>query len=183
MSNLTVAQMLGARKRPQTSIPICLRLDVMAEIEELERQIQAGGGSSEDDVRIVASNDADAADRIEELESIAREYTIDLRIEALDRKVWAAKVAEFTEEDSDGDKVMDMQALIDHVLRMPGVVASPEMTAGELEDLISGLSDGQWERVMKSVFDLNRRTVTVGKSLTASLAMRPKKDKPAPDAQ
>lgn len=182
---LTIDQMLSGRKRPQASIPICLRLDVMSEIEELERAITTAQGTVGDDLRMVSPEGdiAELADQIRALEHEAEQYTIDLRVQALDRKEWAAKVAEFTEDDGEGNTKIDMGVVVEHVLAMPGVIISPEMSAGQLENLITGLSDGQWETVIKKVFELNRRTVSVGKSLTASLATRPKKETPGPVAQ
>jgi hypothetical protein len=177
--------MLAARKRPQTSIPICLRLDIMAEIEELERKINSAQGNAVDDMRMSGPGDdaAGYAERIRELEALGAQYTVDLRVEALDRKVWPAKVAQFTEDDGEGNSKLDLAALVVHVLSIPGVIVSPEMTAGQRDELIDGLTDGQWETVMKSVFDLNRRTVSVGKSLTASLVTRPKSEKRGPAEQ
>lgn len=182
---LSIDEILNGRKRAQTSLPICLRLDVMSEIEELERRIQASKGTAVDDLRM-AGGDADTvvlADRITELEEIARQYTIDLRIQALDKKEWAEKVAQFTTDDGDGGGTLDTGALTEHVLSLPGVIISPEMNADQRDRLIAGLSDGQWETVLKAVWDLNRRTVSVGKSLTASLVTRPPNSKPGQDAQ
>lgn len=183
MTTLPIDQILAGRKLPQTSIPLCLRLDVMSEIEELERQINAlRSGVEDDDPRLVGTEtDAAAlADRIRELEEVARQYTIDLRIQALEKKEWAAKVAQFTEEDDEGNAKLDMGAVVEHVLTLPGVIISPEMSGSQRDQMIAGLSDGQWETVLKKVFDLNRRTVSVGKSLTASLVTRPKNSTPAP---
>jgi len=182
---LTIDEILNGRKRPQKSIPICLRLDVMAEIEELERRINTARGNAVDDMRMVAGEDDTAAfaDRIRELEAEARQYTIDLRVQAVDRTEWSAAVAVRTETDDNGDQKLDMAGVVEDVLFMPGTVVSPEMTKDQLRNLIAGLSDGQWERVMKDVFDLNRRTVDVGKSLTASLVTQPRNEKPAPDAK
>lgn len=185
LPTLSIDEILNGRKRPQKSIPICMRLDIMAEIEELERAIQAAQGTAVDDLRMSGS-DEDAvtlADKITELEAIGRQYTIDLRIQALDKKEWAEKVALYTTEDDNGDDKLDMGALTEHVLALPGTIVSPEMTADQRSRFIAGLSDGQWETVMKGNFELNRRTVSVGKSLTASLVTRPKNSKPGPDEQ
>lgn len=186
LPELTIDQILSGRKRPQKSIPICLRLDVMAEIEELERQItDRQRGVTDDDPRLAAGEieTAELADRIRSLEAEARQYTINLRVQAMERTDWAAAVAVRTETDDEGNKQLDMSGVVEDVLFAEDVVISPEMTTKQLRRLIAGLSDGQWERVMKDVFNLNRRTVDVGKSLTASLVTQPKNEKPAPDAK
>jgi hypothetical protein len=179
---LSLDEILNGRKRAQKSIPICLRLDVMAEIEELERKITASKGNAVDDLRMVDDTDDVPAmiDRIRELEDTARQYTVDLRIAAIDKKEWSAKVGEHTTTDDDGNSKLDIAGLIEHVLSLPGTIVSPEMTADQRTTLIAGLSDGQWEKVMNDVFNLNRRTVDVGKSLTASLATQPKNEKRVP---
>lgn len=182
---LSLDEILNGRKRAQKSIPICLRLDVMAEIEELERSIQASQGNAVDDLRMVDdTGDVPATvDRIRELEAIAHQYTIDLRVEALERQQWSDEVGKYTETQDNGDTKLNIAGLVEHVLTLPGVVTAPAMSTDQIRGLIAGLSDGQWERVMNDVFNLNRRTVDVGKSLTASLAMQPKNEKPGPAAK
>lgn len=181
---LSLDEILNGRKRAQKSIPICLRLDVLAEIEELERSIQAEPDAAEDDLRIVdVSNKTQYAEKIRELEAIAHQYTVDLRVEALERQQWSDEVGTYTETQDNGDTKLNIAGLVEHVLTLPGVITAPVMSTDQIRNLIAGLSDGQWERVMNDVFNLNRRTVDVGKSLTASLAMQPKNEKPGPVAK
>lgn len=182
---LSLDEILNGRKLPQKSIPICMRLDIMADIEELERAIQAAQGNAVDDVRMTGTeSDVESlTEKIRELEAIGRQYTVDLRIQALDRKEWAAQVAEASTEDDDGNSKLNLSDLTANVLALPGVILAPEMTADQRDRFLAGLSDGQWETVMQGTFNLNRRTVTVGKSLTASLATPSKNAKPGPVAQ
>lgn len=179
---LSLDEILNGRKTAEKSIPIYMRLDVMADIEELERQITGLQGDT-DDGRLAGSGDdpADLADRIRELEAIGRQYTINLRVRALDKKLWKQKVDEFTEENEDGVAKLDLAALVTDIF--PDSLVSPEMGPSQRDSFLTGLSDGQWESVMQGVFDVNRRTVTVGKSLTASFVTRPKNKGRGPDAK
>lgn len=182
---LTLDEILNGRKRAQKSIPICMRLDVMAEIEELERQITAAQGTVLDDAdQRLAADGADIpgmVEKIRELEAIGRQYTIDVRIQALDKKRWNDKVAEHTIEDDEGNKKLDISALTFDIFA--DILVSPAMDTDQQNTFLTGLSDGQWEVVMNSVFELNRRVVSVGKSLTASLATQKKSEKRGPDGQ
>lgn len=181
---LSLDEILNGRKLAEKSIPICMRLDVMADIEELERQITQLQ-DDDDDVRMAAANGASAAelaDAIRELEAIGRQYTIDLRLKALERSEWKQKCDQFTEEDPDsGTQKLDLAALVLDIFAES--LVSPAMGATQRDDFLKGLSDGQWEQVMQGVFDLNRRTVTVGKSLTASFAIQPKNKERGPAGQ
>lgn len=181
---LSLDEILNGRKAAQGSVPICMRLDVMADIEELERQITRLSQDN-DDPRMAAGNEesaAELADRIRELEAEAQRYTIDLRLQAIDRDEWHQKVDQFTERDDDaGTAKMDLAALVTDIF--PKSLVSPEMSPGQRDDFLAKLSEAQWESVMQKIFDLNRRTVTVGKSLTASFVTRPKNAKQGPAGQ
>lgn len=182
---LSLDEILNGRKAAQKSVPICMRLDVLADIEEREREIKRLKSDNDDgDVRMVSSNEttaADLADQIRELEAEAQRYTIDLRLTAVDRKHWNAKVDEHTERNDDGESKLDLSGLAEDLF--PDSLVSPAMGAEQRTRFLAGLSEGQWESVLQAIWDLNRRTVTVGKSLTASFATRPKNEKRGPAEQ
>lgn len=182
---LSLDEILNGRKAAQKSVAVCLRLDVMADIEELERRIAQLKGADDGDARLAAANDddaADLADQIRVLEATALQYTVDLRLQAVDKAVWKQKVDEHTERDDDtGEAKLDLAGLVEDLF--PDSLVSPEMGADQRRSFLAGLSEGQWETVMQGIWDLNRRTVTVGKSLTASFATRPKSAKPGPAGQ
>lgn len=181
---LSLDEILNGRKAAQGSVPICMRLDVMADIEELERRILQLKQDT-DDPRMAAGNEESAvelADQIRALEDEAQRYTIDLRLQAIDRDEWHEKVDQFTVRDVEaGTAQLDLAALVTDIF--PKSLISPEMSPGQRDDFLAKLSEAQWESVMQKVFDLNRRTVTVGKSLTASFVTRPKSAKPEPAGQ
>lgn len=180
---LSLDEILNGRKPASKSVPICMRLDVMADIEELEREITRLGQDN-DDPRLAGANElsaAELADKIRELEAEAQKYTINLRLQAIDRLVWNQKVDEHTEELESGEKKLDLSALVVDIF--PDSLVSPEMSIKQTNDFLTKLSEGQWEQVMQATWDLNRRVTTVGKSLTASFATRPKNAKQEPAGQ
>jgi hypothetical protein len=180
---LGIDEMLAARKMPQRSIPVCMRADVLADIEELERQINSLR-SDNDDPRLAAGNTASAdelAHEIRDLEAEAAKYTVALRLQAVEREEWNRFVDTHTSENDDGTRKLDLSALTVDIF--PKMLVSPLMDADQQARFLRGLTEGQWEEVMQLVFELNRNKITVGKSLTASLAMQPKNAKPGPAAQ
>lgn len=181
---LSVSQILAARKLATKSLPVCMRGDVLADIQELERQINQLR-SDDDDPRMVGANTATAgelAEQIRDLEEEAERYTINLRLQAVERGDWNRQVDLHTDEDPDsGERKLDLAALCVDIF--PDTIIAPEMTAGEQTAFLTGLTEGQWEEIMQAIWDLNRKKITVGKSVTASLAMQPKNAKPGPDAQ
>jgi hypothetical protein len=181
---LSVDEILSARKLATKSIPVCMRGDVLAEIQELEREINQLR-SDDDDPRMVDSNQSSAAtlaDKIRELEAEAERYTINLRLQALERKEWNKQVDLHTDENlATGERKLDLAAMCVDIF--PDSLISPEMTTRQQDNFLTGLTEGQWEEVMQGLWDLNRDRISVGKSVTASLAMQPKSGKPGRDAQ
>lgn len=166
---LSIDQILSAARRPQESIPICMRADVLSEIGELERRIRVLT-ADDDDLRMISQhedNAADLADKIRELEAEADRYTINLRLQAVDRRRWNVAVDNHKTEDEDsGEEKLDLNALVEELFVES--LVSPEMTPAKQEQFLAALTEGQWEKVVQTVWVLNRTVTTVGKSVTAS---------------
>lgn len=181
----TMDDFLKARQLPQGSVSLCMRPDVLAEIAELERQIETLQNSDDaDDPRMAVRTTetaADLADRIRALEAEAAEYTMDLRITGVSRLRWNKAKDAATSKDDEGTEKLDLNGLMEGLFAES--LVSPEMTEGQRTDFLNGLTEGQWEKVIQTMWDLNRGGASVPKSMRASLALRTKSGKPEPDAQ
>ncbi len=186
MEDQDLDAIIDGAKTAQESVPLCLRADVLSEIGELERKIQTIT-ADDDDPRMAGANDESAAElaaRIRALEKVAEDNTINLRLQAVDKKLWKAKVDEHTEEIEDtGERKLDLNALVTDLLDNHETIVSPSFTPARLTKLLNALSDAQWETILQAVWRLNRTTTTVGKSVTASLVFLKRSEKPTPAGQ
>lgn len=181
-----IDSILDGAKTAQDSIPICFRADVLAEIAELEREIhRLRMDDDSSDPRMTDEREttqADLADRIRKLEEIARKATINLRLQAVDRRRWEKCVdAHKTLDEDTGEEKTDLTAIVEELL--PESIAAPEMTGAQREKFLSKLSEAQWGKVMQTMWDLNRTITTVGKSVTASQVFQKQNGKQGPVAQ
>lgn len=178
----TMDEYLKAAELPQQSVPICMRADVLGEIGELERRIKNLQDADEADLRLSAGDEApELAARIRELEAEAAEYTMDLRLTAVPRLEWNKARVKHTTENDDGSEKLNLNAMMEDLF--PQSVVSPEMTDGQRTDFLAGLTEGQWEAVIKAMWDINRGGASVPKSLRASMVRGQKSEKPEPDEQ
>lgn len=179
----TMEDFLKARQLPQGSVSLCMRPDVLAEIAELERQIETLQNEDDDPRMATRATEtaADLADRIRALEADAAEFTMDLRLTGVSRLRWNKAKDAATSKDDEGTEALNLDGLMEGLF--PESVISPEMTEGQRIEFLNGLTEGQWEKVIQTMWDLNRGGASVPKSMRASLALRPRSEKPEPDAQ
>lgn len=176
---LSIDQILSAAKLPQESVPICMRADVLSEIGELERRIRVLT-ADDDDIRMISQhedNAADLADRIRELEAEADRHTINLRLQGVDRRRWNVAIDNHKAEDEDsGEEKLDLNALVEELFAES--LVSPEMGPAEQERFLATVTEGQWEKIVQTIWVLNRTVTTVGKSVTASQVFMRRSAKP-----
>jgi hypothetical protein len=180
----TIDEFLEAADLAQGSVPIVMKASLLAEIEQLERRIEQIQNADVDDERLAGNPEGDAADladRIRALEAEANEWTLDLRLTAVPRKRWTTAVAKYTTQNDDGAEKLDLDGLMEDLF--PDSLTSPEMTEVQRTEFLTKRSEGQWEKIINKLWDLNRGGITVGKSERASMVRRTKSEKPGPDAQ
>lgn len=185
--------LLAAAKMPERAVPICLRGDLTAEFEELERQL-------DDAQRVVAASIEDAAtaggiaERMEELRREMLAHTYQFRLRAMPRPAWRAFIAEHpprkdpeTGEVDERDKYVGINSetfypalirasVVDPVLSDDGwrqllgddeTERARRRAAGEpVEDGV--LTDRQFDTLSSAAWGLNRRDIDVPFSLAAS---------------
>lgn len=171
MGTKTLNQMLAERKMPERIVKVCLRADVAADIEQREAEIRRLQEEAEGDARLAGDPRLDElGEQIADLEKVAAEYTIEVRVRALKHSKWkqlvnaSVKINPETgkEEDTDLDKLMETA--------IPLSIVEPEMSQAEMADLLEGLTDGQFGDFYRAVWELNRHGVAVPKSVLGSQA-------------
>lgn len=165
--------MLAGAKLPEREVPICLRGDLVAEFEAIERAL--------DELPKTDSLDSGAGDLLERQEAIKaemRENTYPVRLRAMPGPKWRALVAEHpARRGDDGEIVADDRHLTFNTDTMwePLIRASiidPELaTTGDWEEFDAGLTEHQYNELGLAALALNRGPVSIPFS-HAALRMR-----------
>jgi hypothetical protein len=167
-----IKEKLAAAKLPEKTVPICLRGDLQAEFEELERQLAEAEKRHTDSL---AGNGSRAiAEQIEALREQMIEHTVEFRLRARPRREFKAIVdAHPPRRAEDGgvddrDKWMGVNAdtFLDALVRVS--VVEPELDEDDWATLDAALTDRQFDQLYDAAWGLNRREVDVPFSRAAS---------------
>lgn len=165
----TLDEMLATAQRPTELVPVCLRADVLAEIQKRELMIREAE-TDETDSRLAGSGSgpspADLAQEIRELEQVAADNTYYFTLQAVDSDRWKAGIAAHTKDDGS----QDIDAALKSMLFES--IAAPAVTQASVTKMLGFLSDGQWAKLGNKLLELNRNVVDVPKSLTAYMTLR-----------
>lgn len=168
-------QMLAESKRPERSVEICLRGDLVASFEELERDLEAeerkalnslGGGE----------RTGELADQIEALRTEMAENSVIFRLRALSRPEFRAMVSAHpprrdptTNDPVDRDQFVGVNtdSFFDSLIR--ACVVEPEMDDEDWKLLLEDrLTDKQFDALSDAAWHLNRGDVDIPFSRAAS---------------
>lgn len=167
--------LLAAAKLPERSVQVCLRGDLRARFDDLERQLKEAReskrtrpsrmGQSSDAVEIVAEQDA--------LREEMAAAMVDVTVRALPRAKWHEIRTRHAPDDSsdEGDRALGVK--LDPFMGevMPLCIVDPQMDADDWTRLNEVLSAGDFDRLFSAVWDVNRSGVDIPKSRLASLVI------------
>lgn len=165
-----VHALIAGARLPERTVPICLRGNLVAQVEALDREL----AELDRPGRIVADSLAGdgrrpIAERIEALREEMRASTVNFLLRALPRRRWNALLAEHPpREGDDGDKAMGVNSETLFEALIAESVVSPELTPEEWTLLLDSLSSAQYDSLATAAWALNRRGVDVPFSPAAS---------------
>ena len=162
-----IRELLQQRTRPKMSVSICLRGDLTAEIYRLDEKL-VELGKENFDTRLTGNAEAKKiAQQIEQIRAEAKDFTIEVVLQALERKQWADLVAKHKPQ----DKGQDFAPSI-YNDAVPACIVEPEMDADTRDKFLEGLTQGQWDELAGAVHALNVGDGAVPFSRLASRALR-----------
>lgn len=179
-----VDALLAAARKPERTVAVCLRGDLQAEIDELERRITATVGDDR-----VADRGVAYADQIDALRDQMQAATLTLRLRGLGWRDWAAlEAAHPPRKDDDGEPVgqdgdvgFDVDGLV--AAAIPQSLIWPEMTPGQIDTMLDAITSAQYDEIAQTIFELNRHRVTVPFSVLASAARETSGENSKPPAR
>jgi hypothetical protein len=166
------AALLAEAKLPEHTLIVCLRGDLAAEHEALERAL--ADAEKQGATSLAGSGAGEIVDKIEALELQMREASYEFRLRALRRPVWRALCDEHPPRRSDdtGEIVptdligVNSDTFYDAIIR--ACLVDPELDDDQWARLNEALTDRQYDELARAAWDLNRRDVDVPFSRAAS---------------
>lgn len=172
-----IKTMLAAARLPERTVPICLRGDLVAAHEQLERQLADIARRPVDS--LAGSGAGEIADRIEALQDEMRAATVTFRLRALPKPRWRALLAEHPpRQDDDGKPVPEDAAVGVNLETFWDAIIRPCIVDPVIDDdtwsLMAGddgrLTDRQMGQLADAAWAVNRGEVNVPFSRAASQA-------------
>lgn len=179
-----IAALLGEKRRPEKTVPICLRGHLRPEWERLKAAFEAAPDDDHEAMMHERAAKRRLADQMATIEEEMRAGTVEFRIRALPRRrtpgmpadqvVWHELVERHPPRRDASGKVdprdaqagINMKSLLEELV--PASVVEPELTAEQWQQLDETLSSGQWEQLALTAFSLNRTEVDIPFSFAAS---------------
>lgn len=158
---------IAAAKLPERSVDLCLRGDLVAQLQELQRELV--DAQREDEGSFDGGAALPVAQQIQALREEMLEYSVVFKLHALPRRKWTAMVAAHPpREDNEPDRVMGLNQETFFDALVKACVVDPVLDAADWADLDDRLSDGQWQALVNAAWAVNARDVDVPFSRAAS---------------
>ncbi|MBG0828558.1 hypothetical protein HS041_12340 [Planomonospora sp. ID67723] len=168
-----ISDILGQIQRPEKTVPICLRGDLQAEFEELERALKAARDRpSEGTLAGGGAEAAAVAQQIMDLQEQMREHTTVFRFRGLSSKGYSDLVAQHPPTDEDKEKNQDTNWATFTPALVAACAVSPTMTVEDAGQLADALTQAQWDALAMAAFSVNKRDIDIPFSFAASAVLQ-----------
>lgn len=166
-------ELLAAAKLPERSVEICLRGDLVADINDLERELAEVLQREATDKRMTGpKRSKELADAIEAKRAEMSEAMLPLRLRALKVATWRELVRKYPPAKGDDTGLgVDIPAFMGEAI--PASVVSPDdMDEDDWETFNENVPPSEVTRLMNLVWELNTQGVDIPKSRLVSVANR-----------
>jgi hypothetical protein len=174
-----IKALLAQAKLPQRSVPICLRGDLHAEWEDLQRQLTEGRRRAEAADSLGEVFDAGPlAERIGAVEQAMADATLTLHLRALPQQSRDPKVTTWDRllrqhpVPEDGADERDRNMGVNTATFFPALIQTccvePDLDPEDWDQLFAAITDGQYTVLCNTAWTLNRGDVDIPFSFAAS---------------
>jgi hypothetical protein len=166
---LNIDEIIAQAQRPEKTIALCLRGDLQARWEDLERQLNAiDRDSSDSDTLGGDSRAADLSAQMADVENEMKAHEVVFKFRGLSSKQYSDVLAQYTDEDkkSETNDGIDWKSWPTALIAACAV--DPVMTVEQAERLADTITHKQWDSLFACAFAVNRTDVSVPFSLSAS---------------
>ncbi|SBV27572.1 hypothetical protein GA0070620_3096 [Micromonospora krabiensis] len=164
---MDVKELIKQGRRPEDTVPLCLRADLVREYEQVEKQVTKARGDAGDS--LAGPQVADLEARLADLRGQMAGTTLTLTLRALSPHRYQALVDEHPPRVNDGvphsrDRVLGFNADTFFVALAKACIVSPDLDDEDWEALVGDdgtLTDGQVEKLCTTAWQLNKSEVNL----------------------
>lgn len=171
--DFSIEDVFADAQLPKRSVPMCLRGDLVAEWQDLERRFKQANQAANEEDTLASANSAEAielARQMADLEEQMRAATRVFRLQGLPRSKWRELLnAHPPREGDEQDAQTEFNRETFPIAAVAACCVVPKMTVAQAERLVDEkLVDGQWNTLFAHVYQMHAGTVDVPFSLAAS---------------
>lgn len=165
-----VLALITGAQLPRRTVPLCLRGDLVSEVDELEEQLSREKPAD----RLTGNAEGRRiATRIEELRAEMQSSTVNFRLQALPRRGFQKFAAEHAPREGNAeDKALGINTETYFVDLVRACLVEPELDDEQFETFIDRLAIASWRKLTEAATDLNLEAPTIPFSQAASLYLR-----------
>lgn len=168
-----IKAMLAQAKLAERSVEVCLRADLTAAMQDLQRRLLEVQHEQEIHGSLDGGGERELAEAIEATRQQMLEHSLTFRLRALPRRRYSALEAEHPpREDNDADRALGFNRDTFYEALLHASAVDPVMDASDWAALDEKISDGQWWTLVNAVMGVNARDVDVPFSRRASQVLR-----------
>lgn len=168
---------LAAAKRPQRVVPINLRGDLIAEVQELNEELGDLQRETAGDRRLAEHpRAAEIVARIDAIKAEAEESELELRLQAVPGERWRRALTDNppAEIEKDEGYIANTNDVAKDLF--PESIISPDLDDEDIASLLDVLADAQWQMIVNTIWHLNSGDNKIPFSSLASQARRSSDD-------
>jgi hypothetical protein len=179
---MDIEDILAGVKLPQRTIPLCLRGDLQAEFEDLERQLRQAE-ATDDDSLAGGGTARELAELIEAVRQQMAEHTTVFRFESLTARGYSDLLTQHQPTEAQKREGATLNGETFPTALIAACAIDPKMTPAQAKRLSEAVTHLQWEDLFNCALACNRQAVDVPFSLSASAiraSSEPRPSQPAP---
>lgn len=160
---------LAGAKLPERSVELCLRGDLLAQLQDLQRDLIDAERAPSDASLADLGTPHRIAEQIQGLREEMAEHSITVRFRALPRRQWSKLVAAHPprpDERADVALGVNVETYVDALIR--ACMVDPVFDDDDWAALDEALSDAQWQALTAAAWAVNAKDVEVPFSQRAS---------------
>lgn len=178
---IDIDEVIASAKLPEKTLPLCLRGDLQAEWEELERELRVAQENSDDDSLAGDPGAREIADRMVAISKEMHDHTVTFRFRALPKTEYSDLLTKYRADENTENAVDGLDWAVYPTALIAACAIDPKMTFAKAEALSKVVTDQQWDSLFATALAVNRSEVSVPFSFSASAiraATAPKSKQP-----
>lgn len=183
---LDIDEVIAGARLPERTLSLCLRGDLQAEWEDLDRKFQAAQENASDETLAGNPEVRGIADRMEAIAAEMRAHEVVFLFRGLSKKAYSDLLAKHRAPEDETEGVVDGLYWATYTTALIATCAvDPKMTVAQAEKLSDAVTDRQWDDMFTTALAVNRSQVSVPFSLSASAiraSTAPNSKQPEPGA-